>query len=113
MIKLYENIKRLRKENGWSQDDLAKRLGYTDRSSIAKIEAGAVDLSESKIMAFAKVFGVEPNYLMGWTDKEEPSLQLQLFSDTEAMQLYRRYMEAAPNIRAAVQALLGSDEQDP
>jgi len=69
MLKLYENIKTLRKENGWSQDELAKKMGYTDRSSIAKIEAGKVDLSQSKIMEFARVFGVEPGDLMGWGDE--------------------------------------------
>jgi transcriptional regulator with XRE-family HTH domain len=68
MLKLYENIKILRKENEWSQDELAKKMGYTDRSSIAKIEAGKVDLSQSKIMEFARVFGVEPGDLMGWED---------------------------------------------
>lgn len=69
MLKLYENIKTLRKENGWSQDELAKKMGYTDRSSIAKIESGKVDLSQSKIMEFARVFGVEPGNLMGWEDE--------------------------------------------
>ena len=69
MLKLYENIKTLRKENGWSQDELAKKMGYTDRSSIAKIESGKVDLSQSKIMEFARVFGVEPGDLMGWEDE--------------------------------------------
>lgn len=71
MLKLYENIKNLRKENGWSQDELARRTGYTDRSSIAKIESGKVDLPQSKIMDFANVFGVDPGDLMGWED--EPS----------------------------------------
>ena len=66
MIKLYENIKTLRKQNEWSQDELAKKMGYTDRSMIAKIEAGSVDLAESKILAFAKIFGVKPCDLMGW-----------------------------------------------
>ena len=69
MLKLYENIKKLRKENGWSQEELAKRTGYTDRSTIAKIESGKVDLSQSKIMEFAKVFGVDPGDLMGWEDE--------------------------------------------
>ena len=69
MLKLYENIKSLRKENGWSQEELAKRMGYTDRSSIAKIESGKVDLSQSKIVEFAKVFDVEPGDLMGWEDE--------------------------------------------
>lgn len=66
MLELYENIKRLRKQNKWSQTELAKRAGYTDRSSIAKIEKGEVDLPQSKILTFAKVFGVAPGELMGW-----------------------------------------------
>ncbi len=66
---LYENIKRLRKEKKLSQEELAKRTGYTDRSSIAKIENGDVDLSQSKIMAFADALGVSPQYLMGYPEK--------------------------------------------
>ena len=49
-----------------SQEELAKRTGYTDRSSIAKIEKGMVDLSQSKIKQFADVFGITPSELMGW-----------------------------------------------
>ena len=43
MAKIYENIKNLRKKKGWSQTELAKRAGYTDRTSIAKIENGRWD----------------------------------------------------------------------
>ena len=67
---LYENIKRLRKERKWSQEELALKTGYTDRSSITKIEQGEVDLSQSKIQAFADAFGVTPQYLMGYPDAE-------------------------------------------
>lgn len=65
MLELYENIKRLRKQNGWSQEELAKKAGYTDRSSIAKIEKGQFDLPQSKIFLFADIFGVDPGALMG------------------------------------------------
>ena len=71
MIELYKNIKQLRKDMGWSQEELAKKLGYNDRSSIAKIEAGQVDLPRSKIIDFAKAFNVKPGDLMGW-DGEVP-----------------------------------------
>lgn len=67
-MKLYDNIKRLRLENNLSQEELAKRAGYTSRSSIAKIEAGEVDLSQSKIMEFSKIFDVSPSELMGLED---------------------------------------------
>lgn len=65
MLDLYKNIRILRKQNGWTQDELAKRMGYTDRSSIAKIEQGKFDLARSKIFEFAKIFGVTPSELMG------------------------------------------------
>lgn len=68
MEKLYENIKRLRKQMGMSQDELAQKTGYTDRSSISKIEAGEVDLQQSKIALFAKALRTTSAELVGWTD---------------------------------------------
>lgn len=65
MSTICETIKRLRLENHWSQEELAERVGYSDRSTIAKIEAGDNNISQKKIMAFAKVFGVSPGYLLG------------------------------------------------
>jgi len=60
-----ENIKILREKRGWSQEDLAKAIGYKNRSTITKIETGKIDLSESRIASFAKVFNVSPAELMG------------------------------------------------
>ena len=71
MIILYENIKKFRKQMKMSQAELAMRTGYTDRSSIAKIEKGAVDLSQSKIQQFADAFGVSASELMGWKDEQK------------------------------------------
>lgn len=71
MLKLYQNIKRLREERGLSQDALAKLTGYTDRSSITKIEKGLVDLQQSKIELFAKALGTTSKELVGWEDDNE------------------------------------------
>ena len=68
---LYEKIRQLRVQSGMSQDDLARAMGYKDRSMITKIEAGKVDISQKKIMAFAKVLNTTPGYLMG-VDNESP-----------------------------------------
>lgn len=65
MLELYKNIKKYRQMMGMSQEELAKRAGYTDRSSIAKIEKGTVDLPQSKIKQFADIFGVPAGDLMG------------------------------------------------
>ena len=65
MLELYINIKNRRKELKMSQEKLAELVGYTDRSSIAKVEKGEVDLPQSKIALFAKALNTEPGKLMG------------------------------------------------
>ena len=71
MTTLYKNIRELREQKNISQEELAKLIGYTNRSSIAKIEKGEVDLSQSKIIAFAKALGTTPGKLMGLAECEE------------------------------------------
>lgn len=65
-MNIYDRIKEKRIELGMSQEDLAKKMGYSSRSSIAKVESGLVDISQSKIMAFAKALNTTPSYLMGY-----------------------------------------------
>lgn len=68
MTTLYSRIKKRREELGMSQAELAEKLGYSDRSTIAKIEKGVNDITQSKIAAFAEHLHTTPAYLMGWTD---------------------------------------------
>lgn len=112
MLKLYENIKKLRKANNWTQEELAHKLGYTDRSSIAKIEAGKVDLSQSKILEFANVFGVDAGDMFGW---DEVSIAGEnTFDDIgRAKELYSLYEQATPEIQSAVELLLRSAQHSP
>lgn len=69
-MRTHENIKLLREKLGLSQEELALKVGYKDRSSIAKIEAGLVDLAQSKIAAFASALSVTPAQLMGINDAD-------------------------------------------
>lgn len=71
MLQLYRNIKNRRLELGLTQSELAKKLGYSDKSMIAKIEKGAVDLPQSKIIAFAEALNVSPSDLMGWDTDDD------------------------------------------
>lgn len=66
MLDLYKNIKKKRLELGMTQSELASKTGYSGKSSIAKIEGGYVDLSESKIALFAEALHTTPSELMGW-----------------------------------------------
>ena len=71
MLDLYRNIKSRRIELGLSQEELAKRVGYSGKSMIAKIEKGLVDLSQTKIMDFAKALETDAGDLMGWDDNAQ------------------------------------------
>ena len=62
---LCQMIRQLREQLGLSQDELAKRLGYKSRSTIAKIESGSNDIPQSKIAAFAAALETTPARLLG------------------------------------------------
>lgn len=63
-----QNIANKRKELGWTQEDLAKRMGYKSKSTINKIELGVNDIPQSKVVKFADALGVSVAYLMGWEE---------------------------------------------
>lgn len=60
-------IKKLRESKELSQTDLAKLVGYKDKTAIAKIEAGKVDLPQSKIAAFASALNTSTSFLFDET----------------------------------------------
>lgn len=63
---LGNNIKSFRLLNGWTQEELATKCGYTSdnrKSAIHKIESGKSNLPASKLAVFARVFGVAPSDL--------------------------------------------------
>lgn len=72
MLQLYENIKKRRMELHMTQTELASKLGYADKSMIAKIERGKVDLPQSKIKAFADALRISASDLMGWDCNVSP-----------------------------------------
>lgn len=88
MLELYQKIKFLREQLNISQDELAKRTGYTSRTSIAKIEAGKIDLPQSKISLFADALNTTVAYLMGW--EENADNQPDLNNESEELIILNR-----------------------
>lgn len=64
-------VKERREYLEMSQEELASLLGYSDKSSISKIENNQRDITRGKIVEFAKVLKTTPSYLMGWTNETE------------------------------------------
>lgn len=72
-MKIGERIRKRREELGMSQAELAEKVGYTSRSSVAKVETDANGMSHSKIVKFADALATTPSYLMGWEEDKFPS----------------------------------------
>lgn len=58
------NIRKARELKGLTQDELAKRMGYKSRSTIARIENGDNDVSQSKLKKFAEILDVSIDFLL-------------------------------------------------
>jgi transcriptional regulator with XRE-family HTH domain len=68
-------IRSLRIQFSWTQDALAKylrRMGWDiSRSTLAKIEARLIHVSDSDLLYFVRLFEVRPDYLLPELDRDE------------------------------------------
>ena len=58
-----DKIKKVRLEHGMSQEEFARELGYTSKSTVNKIEKGVNDMSQDKLELLIKKFDLEVNDL--------------------------------------------------
>lgn len=118
MLKLYENIKICRKAAKMTQEELARRTGYTDRSSIARIEKGEIDLPQSKIKQFAEALGTTPGHLMGWDAEPEDlgGLAAQVLTDPDLFRLVQNYLAMGESdqyaMRLMSESLVAKNKKD-
>lgn len=61
-----DRIKEKRMELNMSQTELAKKAGYSDKTSISKIESSGDEISLKKVNRIADALNVSTAYLMGW-----------------------------------------------
>ena len=70
MTEIGKNIRKLREKRGMSQEELAIKVGYASKATIAKIESGVNDPPRSKVELIADALYTTPAVLMGWVDEE-------------------------------------------
>lgn len=66
---LGDKIREYRLQRGYTQEELAQKVGYKSKTTINKIELNINDIPLSKVEAFAKALGVAPSDLMGWREE--------------------------------------------
>ena len=110
-----ERIKTRREELNLSQYELAVKLGYRSRSTINKIELGINDITQHKIIAFAKALNTTPAYLMGWEDEETEKkndaiadIILKLRTDDTFVNVVSTIKDLSPEQLLAVQTFLSA-----
>lgn len=106
MNEVGKNIRRLREENGLTQEELALRIGYQTKTAINKIELGMRDLPQSKIVRCAEALGTTPAVLMGWVEEKESekndvlvNIVLQLRKDDDLLQLVAKISQLSAERR--------------
>lgn len=70
MSHIGKRIRKRREELGMTQEELANKLNYKSKTTIAKIENGTNDIVQSKVVEFASALETTPSYLMGWTTED-------------------------------------------
>jgi transcriptional regulator with XRE-family HTH domain len=112
-MELADRVRQRREALDWTQDDLAKRMGYKSRVSINKIENGR-PVSQKIIVRLADALGVSVPYLMGWDEKPAEELQgmgalaAQVLMDQDAMEMAQQYMQLSEADRYAVRLVMAS-----
>lgn len=65
MSTIGERIRNRRLELGYTQEELSKKLGYKNRSSVNQME-NSTELPLKKVTKLAEALNVSPSYIMGW-----------------------------------------------
>ena len=103
-MKIGDNIRTYRRKAGLNQTELAQLLGYTDRSSIAKIETGKVDISQTKLRQMARIFDVTVEQLLGL--EQPPQKQIPILGTIAcgAPILAQEHIESYTELPSAIHA---------
>lgn len=104
-----ERVRQRRIELGYSQDELAKKLGYTSRSTINKIENGTNDVVQSKVVEFANALETTISFLMGWEDDADKQKDIKI--DSTEKKLVIAFRKADSITREMVFRILNIEDE--
>ena len=84
----------------YTQLELAKRLGYTSRSSVSRVERGTLPLSKQSIAKWAVVLQTTPEYLLHLTDSVDGTVVGKTTYDDDIEKLIKLYSKMNKKERA-------------
>lgn len=102
LVDIGKRIRDKREAMDLSQEELRKKVGYSNRSMIARIERGDINLTSSKIEEIARALDTTPAYIMGWDTEDD--------DNTLAARLLYRYRELDDLDQELARRVLKCDE---
>lgn len=107
--KIGARIRSTREELGYTQEDLAKGLGF-NKSTIQRYESGGIKkIKIPVIQAIATTLNVNPEWLLYKSDKKEPDISYSTDSDSDMfiLHMYKRLdLEDRAEIRGEIKHML-------
>lgn len=109
MMTIGERIKNSRIKRGFSQVELADKVGIS-KQTLYKYEHNIVtNIPSDKVEAISEALGTEPSVLMGWAENLEEFQRQSSANQMVADRLYDAYLKADPNTQKIVRMLLKID----
>ena len=105
-MKLPDKIIKFRKENGWSQEDLAEKLDVS-RQSISRWENGTALPDAQNVLQISKLFNVTTDYLLNddyESDSDIPIVQVAT-QETEGLFLKKKQLHLISAIAFSIATL--------
>ena len=108
----YDRIKALREEHGYTLRYVAGKIGVTESTAQRHENGrGIKDIPYTAIVGYARLYHVNPAYLMGWPDDPRPTerakKEAQYYSDPDVLRIiearekdgrYKVLFDAIPNL---------------
>lgn len=110
-MNLGDKVRIRRIELQMSQEDLARKMGYSSRTSINKIENGR-PCSQKIIMRLAEALDVGVAYLMGWDEEIEKDpvgtaeRHIEILMDEDISDIFEDFKKLTPEEKAMVKKIV-------
>ena len=113
-VQIHERIKRLRKQNKLSVDEIVKKLNIS-RATYYRYESNEIEKLPLTILEpLAKILNTTPAYLMGWQEPHQENNSTQIegyYVDPETAE-YAEMLRTRPEMRMLFSASRGISKED-
>lgn len=99
-----KRLKSLRKINNLTLEEVGKKLGVS-KATVQRYESGEIDIPYERICQLAEIYNIDPGYLFPDSSEKNQDIEEET-TVKKALELYKLYQKANPQVQSAVEILL-------